>query len=262
MDKKFFKDIDNIKVPEKTKAELFEKIEQQKKEQANQSVKSGTTDKKENKKSWFTGGKWLITGVVVGAICMMLVIPFINGGVDYQQYVSSASEKVTKPYEQLIQEKKDLKQKLENGEITLDEFLEKYDELQARAAEIDAQRAALNKEYGIDETDLDNSLKKATTEEKENINSYMSEIEKIEAEDDKLDELEDKLERDYRNGKISKSEFVKQMQILEEKEDELDRQEDKYENDRDDDDDDDDDRDDKYEHDDDDDDDDDEEDDD
>lgn len=231
MDKKLFNQIDNIKVHEKTKAELFEKIEQQKREKAQaHNQEQNTKQPKEPKtKNWLSGSKWLITGVVIGAVCMMLAIPFINGSVDYQQYVSSASEKVTKPYEQLVKEKKELRQKLDKGEITLDEFLEQYDKLQARAAEIAAQKDALNKEYGIDESDLDNSIKKASNEEKKSINSYMSEIERLEAEDDRLDQLEDQLERDYRNGKISRSEFVKQMRVLEQKEDELDRQEDKYE---------------------------------
>ncbi len=221
MDKKLFNSIDNIKVPEKTKAELFEKIEQQKINQVN---------KKTNKlNNIFARSKWLFTGIAIGAICMMLAIPIMNQGVDYQQYVKAASQDVTEPYQKLLEEKRALKVKLQNGEITLDEFLAEYDKLQVRVSEIENQRNQLNKEYGIDEKDLERSIKKASAKDKESINAYMSELEKLEAEDEKIDQLEDQLERDYENGKISKKDFIKHMKVLEEKDDELDRKEDRIE---------------------------------
>lgn len=230
MDKKLFENIDNIKVPEKTKAELFEKVQEQKQRQT----------EPPKKESWFARSKWLVTGIAIGAVCMMLAIPLLNSGVDYQQYVKAASTEVAEPYEALLKEKKALKEKLQKGEITLEEFLEQYDALQAKALELQEQQKHLNEKYGIDVEKLDATTKKATKDEKDSINAYMLTLSQLEAEDDELDALEEQLEADYKNGKITREQFVREMSKLEEREEALDKQEEALESDGDDDDDDDD----------------------
>ena len=146
--------------------------------------------------------------------------------VDYVKYLSENKK--------LVQEKNDLKDELKllyeafiNDEITQDEYFLKLEELKSKTNTVNSKIDNLKKEYKIT-NDLNLEEVQFSSDKKENEkikDLYKKEIE-LERQEYDLDKRENELDRKYRNGEITRTEYVKQIIELEQLEEKLDIEED------------------------------------
>lgn len=202
-----FKDFDDIHVPLNVKLDLYEKIE------------------KQERKGIFMKRKLKTILIASAAIVLLVAIPLFQGNevLDFSAYLHASETEVKEPFNEILSEKEVLDKALSNNHITIDEYFIKMEELKLKRDKLLEKQKELDKQYEVNETTIANS------KQKEEVEAYLRELRELEALDEVLDAQEDELERQYRNGTISKAEFMEAKRLLEEKDDELDRKEDAIE---------------------------------
>ena len=205
--KKEFKKMDEIHVPTDVKLDLYEKIE--KNEMEDHKMKRRIRN----------------TAIAMVAIILLIAIPLLNGNdvLDMNAYLKASETQVEQPLQGVLEKKKELDGKLERGEITLDEYFTQMEALKTQRSELLKKQEELNKEYKVNAENI------AKSEQKQEVEAYLQKLKDLEAQDDALDAKEDQLEKEYRNGTLSKEEFLKQKQALEAQDDALDQEENQIE---------------------------------